>query len=69
MANFIAMIAYYRLYQRLKANKLLSKYSPKDIIEFSKSIYQTKIRDTWKQSEITKKDYDLFRKINIDYLI
>jgi len=68
MSNFMAMIAYYRLYKALKEAQLLSKYSPKDIVELSKSIYQTKIRDHWHLSEITKKTTDLFKKINIDYL-
>jgi hypothetical protein len=68
MANFIAMIAYYRLYKRLKAANKLSKYAPKDIVEISKSIYQTKIRNTWTMSEITKKTKDLFKVIDIDYL-
>ena len=68
MANFIAMIAYYRLYTALKKVNKLSKYSPKDIVEISKSIYQTKARDTWTISEITKKLKDLFKQINIDYL-
>jgi transposase len=43
-ANFIAMIAYYKLYCKLKQAKLFTKYSPKDIIELSKSIYQIEIR-------------------------
>lgn len=68
MSNFIAMIAYYRLYKLLKDAKLLSNNSPKDIVEISKSIYQTKIRDQWQTSEITKKITDLFKKIKIDYL-
>ncbi|RKR80154.1 DDE family transposase [Mucilaginibacter gracilis] len=68
MANFIAMIAYYRLYTRLKTANKLSKYAPKDIVEISKSIYQTKIRNTWVRSEITKKTKDLFKSIDIDYL-
>jgi len=69
MANFIAMIAHYRLYQRLKTNNLLSKYSATDIIELSKAICQAKIRGNWSQVEITKKHRDLFKKIKIDYLI
>lgn len=68
MSNFIAMISYYRLYKLLKDAKLLSKYSPKDIVEMSKSIYQTKIREIWHRAEITKKTIDIFKKINIDYL-
>ena len=68
MANFIAMMAYYKLFNRLKQANLLSKYAPKDIIELSKSIYQLKIQGVWNRSEITLKTQKLFKKINIDYL-
>ena len=68
MANFIAMTAYYKLYSRLKQAKIISKYSPKDIIEISKSIYLMKIRGEWNRSEITTKSKQLFKKIGIDYL-
>lgn len=68
MANFIAMIAYYRLFVLLKEAGLLTKYAPKDIIEIAKSIYQTRIADKWRVSEITKKTSDLFLKLKIDYL-
>ncbi len=67
-ANFIAMIAYHKLYIRLKDAKKLSKHSPKDIIELSKSIYKINMNNDWQISEITKKNADLFNKINIDYL-
>lgn len=67
-ANFIAMIAYHKLYIRLKEAKKLGKYSPKDIIEQSKSIYKLKMEDSWVLSEITKKSADLFKSIKIDYL-
>lgn len=67
-ANFIAMIAYHKLYTRLKEAKKLSKYSPKDIIEISKSIYKLKLDESWVLSEITKKNTELFRSIKIDYL-
>jgi hypothetical protein len=67
-ANFIAMIAYYKLYVRLQQAELLSKFSPKDIIELSKAIYKMKIRGSWKLSEMTQKHQLLFEKINIDYL-
>lgn len=68
MANFIAMTAYYKLYSRLKKAQLISKYSPKDIIEISKSIYFMKIKGQWNCSEITTKNKQLFNKIDIDYL-
>jgi len=67
-ANFIAMIAYYKLYVRLKAANKLSKYSPKDIIELAKSIYKLRCRGEWRISETTVKTDELFKKIGIDYL-
>eukprot|EP01035_Chromulina_nebulosa_P032601 gene32601-43556_t len=67
-ANFIAMIAYHKLYMRLREAKKLDKYSPKDIIELSKSIYKLKINNEWTRSEITKKSLDLFKLLKIDYL-
>jgi len=67
-ANFIAMIAYHKLYIRLKEIKKLNKYSPKDIIELSKAIYKLNINDQWHTSENTKKNMDLFKKLKIDYL-
>jgi transposase len=68
MANFIAMIVYYRLFTLLKQAKLLSKYSPMDIVEMSKTIYKLNIGETWCISEITKKTIALFKKLKIDYL-
>jgi transposase len=67
-ANFIAMIAYYRLVTRLKDAKLLNNHSPKDIIEIAKSIYKMKISGHWHISEITNKTKDLFKKIEIGNL-
>ena len=67
-ANFIAMIAYHKLYIRLKKINKLSKYSPKDIIELSKSIYKLYINNQWNTSEISTKNIELFKKLGIDYL-
>lgn len=67
-ANFIAMIAYYKLYSRLRETKLLSNTSPKDVIEISKSIYKIKINNVWNLSEITLKTKALFNKLKIDNL-
>ena len=68
LANFLAMIAYYKLYVRLREAEMLSKYSPKDMIELSKAIYKMKIRGLWNRSEMTQKHQTLFAKIGIDYL-
>ena len=58
----------YKLYVRLRQAEILSKHSPKDIIEQSKAIHKLKIRGEWHRSEITKKTRELFAKIGIDYL-
>jgi transposase len=67
-ANFVAMMAYYKLYVRLRQAEILSKYSPKDIIEQSKAIHKMKIRGVWHRAEMTDKTRRLFAKIGIDYL-
>jgi transposase len=67
-ANFIAMMAYYKLYDKLRESKLLGKYSPKDIIEMSKTVYKLKIGGTWRLAEVTAKVSKLFAKAGIDYL-
>jgi transposase len=67
-ANFIAMIAYYKLLKKLQEENLNNKYAPKDIIEISKSINKCKINGVWHTTEVTKKISDLFIKLNIDYL-
>jgi len=64
-ANFIAMMAYDKLYVRLRQAKRLSKYSPKDIIELSKAIWQTKIRGEWHMAEMTEKTRKLFAEIEV----
>lgn len=68
MANFIAMIAYYRLYTALKDAGRLKNTSPKDVVEFSKSIYKMRSGDTWITTETTAKVRALFKSLNIDYL-
>ena len=45
MVKFTAIIACYRLFVRIKQADLMSKYSPKVMIEMSKSIYMTKVNN------------------------
>ena len=68
MANFLAMIAYYKLYRKLVEAKKLNNYSPKDIVEISKSISSININGQWYTTETTKKTKDLFKILKIDYL-
>jgi IS4 transposase len=66
--NFIAMMAYYKLYSRLRETKLLGTYSPQDIIKMSKAVYKVRIRGTWYLAEVTAKVRKLLIKAGIDYL-
>jgi IS4 transposase len=67
-ANFLAMMAYYKLYDKLRESKLLGKYSPKDMIEMSKTVYKLKIGGAWRLAEVTAKVRKLLAKAGIDYL-
>ncbi|MFZ1456246.1 MAG: transposase [Saprospiraceae bacterium] len=67
-ANFIAMIAYHKLFTRIQDAKLTTHVSPKDVIEICKSIYKIKMNGKWQISEITKKTAQLLNKLKIDYL-
>jgi transposase len=67
-ANFLAMIAYYKLYDRLRSAGLIAKESPKDIIELAKSVYQIRMHGEWKRSEIPQRVMKLFGKLKIDSL-
>lgn len=63
--NYIAMHWYYKLILLLKQNQLNSKFSPKDIILFLKDVKKIKINDKWLNIEITKKNLELFKKLNL----
>jgi hypothetical protein len=62
------MIAYYRLYAALKGAGKLSTTSPKDIVEFSKSVCKIRSGDAWITTETTAKVKTLLNALKIDYL-
>jgi hypothetical protein len=62
------MLGYYKLYERLRKADMISKTSPKDIIELSKSIYQVRIQGEWNRSEIAQRIGKLFKKLEIGSL-
>jgi transposase len=64
-ANFLAMIAYCRLYNRLQSAGISSKYSPKDIIEICKSIHKIRMKGQWITAETTKKIDKLLAQIGL----
>lgn len=63
--TFLALQCYYLLYQRLLRSDLISKYSPKDIVERAMEIKKVKINEEWHTSEITNKTIKLLQKLNL----
>lgn len=58
--NFIAIQAYYKLYQHMKSNKILRKYSVEDVMHFAFKKKKLRIGNSWTFSEITKKHEETF---------
>jgi hypothetical protein len=67
-ANFPAMMAWCKLYDKLREAKLPGKYSPKDMIEMGKTVYKLRIGGTWRLAEVTARVKKLLTKAGIDCL-
>ena len=63
--NHLALIFYYRLYNRLKKHNLLKKYSPKDVLMHLETIKKVKINDTWLNAEVPTKSKNVLLKLQI----
>jgi len=64
--NTIALQWYYKIYQILLLEKLLSKYSVHDVLLHLSEIRKIKINNKWKLPEINNKTQKLFEKLNIN---
>jgi transposase len=63
--HHLALVFYYRLYQRLMDKDLLKKYSPKDLLLYFSQIKKIKIQDQWKVAEMPQKIQTLIKKYDI----
>jgi len=63
--NHVALQWYYSIYNLLVANKLISKYSVKDVIMHLSGIKKIKINNEWVLAEVTKKTQTLLKKLNV----
>jgi len=63
--HHLALIFYYRLYQRLMDKELLKKYSPKDLLLYFSQVKKIKIQDEWKVAETPQKVEALIKKYDI----
>jgi transposase len=64
--NFLAMKMYSRLVQKLKSKKLLSKYTPKDILLRLINISKIQINGQWHLSEINAETSTLLNSLGIN---
>lgn len=63
--TFISLICYYRIYRLLQDKKLLSRYSPLDILKYFSAIKKVKIDGIWYTSEINTKTKRLIDKLGL----
>jgi len=63
--NFVVMHWYYKILHQLQIQKLNSKYSAKDIIQFLVDIKKVKINGKWQEDNITKKNKSIFEKLKM----
>lgn len=63
--NFIVLHWYYKILHQLKTQKLNSKYSPKDIINFLIDIKKVKINGKWYEDNMTQKNKAIFDKLKL----
>jgi len=63
--HHLALVFYYRLYQRLMDKDLLKRYSPKDLLLYFSQVKKIKIQDQWRVAEIPKKVEALIKKYDM----
>lgn len=61
--NFLALQMHYRIYNRLREEALLSKYSPKDILMHMSRLHKIKIQGEWRTSETPRKTKEIIQKL------
>ncbi len=63
--NFIAIMIYYSIYNKLVEHDILSKYSPKDVLTHLSRIHGLKIGNGWILSEVPRKSRVVMEKLKI----
>jgi len=64
--NYLSIIYYYRIYQKLTTAKLLDKYSISDVILHLNKIRKVKISNHWIDLEIPESIRKLIEKLNLN---
>jgi transposase len=67
--NHIALQLYYRIFNLLKQNELLSKYSPQDLLLHLSQIKTIKLNGVWKLAEVNSRVRKIINKIKLDDIL
>jgi len=63
--SFVALLMYYRVYEKLVEKKLLNQYSVLDVIEYLKRVQVMKIGEEFQFAEVPKKSRTLIEKLGV----
>lgn len=63
--NFISLLLYYQIYNKLLQKDLLQKYSVKDVLIHLSRVYKTKIGENWMLAEIPKQSKLIMDKLDV----
>ena len=64
--NHISLMMFYSLYKKLLDTKLVTKYSPEEVISIAKNINKIQINDMWVTSEVSKADLALLTTLGVN---
>jgi transposase len=61
--NFLALQMHYQIYNKLREENLLAKYSPKDVLMHLARLHKIKIQEEWRTSETPRKTKEIIQKL------
>ncbi len=65
LANFIALLIHYRVYELLRSSEALDDYSPRDVVLHLSRVYKLRVGERWLLSEIPKQTRTLMERLGI----
>jgi hypothetical protein len=63
--NHLSLTMYYSLYAKLRQTGLPARYTPDSVIAIARTIHRVNINNTWRTSETSKPDQQLYQTLGI----
>jgi hypothetical protein len=63
--NYLSLVYYYKIYQRLVEKNILSEYTPSDLLLLLSKYRKTKFSTHWISLEIPKKTKKLIQRLSL----